>query len=199
MGLEDISFLGIILSKVSFMSGEVETLALLMPWSPWFSPQSRGKEKVGAVSSSLALFTSLGKTNPKAPSLALKESLCRRRTAVRKVKEKQERQVLIGMLQGCPRGGSGAWRVRTRRVAFVHAVGKPRLREEAGLLIVRQHIGQSTVATAIIRLDLALLVPVKESLRPVHRSELLTETVCLTGTPPLRTGWGCLSPALIPV
>lgn len=42
MGLQGYLVLGYYLAYGQFTNGEIETLALLVPWSPWFSPQSRG-------------------------------------------------------------------------------------------------------------------------------------------------------------
>lgn len=123
------------------MSGEIETLALLMSWSLWFSPKSRGKEKMGAGSLSLVLPTSLGRTSPQSSIPSPLKNHFAEEQQQRRYGEKREWQVLICMLQGCSRGapgvhlgpgvsacfrgGSGAWCVRTHRVAFVHTVGIP--------------------------------------------------------------------------
>lgn len=70
---------------------------------------------------------------------------------------------MIRMLQGCLWGQV----CQDLQGGLCAYSGKPRLREEAGPLTVRQYIGQSTGATPRIRLDVGLLVPVGVSLRPV--------------------------------
>lgn len=120
-GSGDISFMGVILLKVGLMNGEIETLALLMSWSPSFSPQRRWTPIV-------LLWASPPLLGGPTPKSSIPNPL---RTAVRKI------------MRSSNRHDPGDRCVRTLRVC-AHS-GKPRFRKEAGLLIVRQY-DQSTVA-----------------------------------------------------